>query len=147
MRVLQFLAVILTALALLPGGAHLFELPNKTGLSQERYFVVQSIYRGWAFFGIAIFAAIAANLLLALKLWRRGRAYWPSLAAGLILAATLVVFFEWTYPANQATINWTAATADWERLRTQWEVSHAANAVLTFVALCCVTFAAKRPGA
>ena len=62
MRVLQFLAVILTALALLPGGAHLFELPNKTGLSQERYFVVQSIYRGWAFFGIAIFAAIAANL-------------------------------------------------------------------------------------
>jgi hypothetical protein len=39
---------VLTALALVPAGAHLFELPNKIGLSQDRYFIVQSIYRGWA---------------------------------------------------------------------------------------------------
>ena len=39
-RVVQFLANILTALALVPAGAHLFELPNKIGLAQEAYFTV-----------------------------------------------------------------------------------------------------------
>jgi hypothetical protein len=43
---------MLTAPALVPVGAHLFELPNKIGLSEEHYFLVQSIYRGWALFGI-----------------------------------------------------------------------------------------------
>jgi len=51
----HFLSVILTALALAPAGAHLFALPNKIGLSQQEYYVGQSIYRGWAFFGIMIF--------------------------------------------------------------------------------------------
>jgi len=87
-RTLQVFAVVLTALAFAPSGAHLFELPHKIGLSQQDYFVVQSIYRGWALFGIVICAAIAANLFLALMLWRRasvsGRAlrqpsFWRSL--------------------------------------------------------------------
>ena len=64
--------------------------------------------------------------------------------AGLILAGTLAIFFAWTYPANQATNNWTTVAADWESLRSQWEFSHAANAVLTFIALCCATRAAAR---
>jgi hypothetical protein len=34
LRVVQFLAVLLTALSLVPAGAHLFELPNKIGLAQ-----------------------------------------------------------------------------------------------------------------
>jgi predicted anti-sigma-YlaC factor YlaD len=141
---LQFVAVVLTALSLVPGGTHLFELPNKIGLSQEHYFTVQSIYRGWAMFGIPIIAAIGANLALGVMLRRRGKPAWPSLAAGLVLAATLLVFFEWTYPANQATTNWTVVTGDWETLRTQWELSHAANAVLTLIALCCATLSAVR---
>ena len=60
-------------LALVPGGAHLLELPNKISLPEQQYFVVQSIYRGWALCGIVIFAAIGANLLAALMLRRRGR--------------------------------------------------------------------------
>jgi predicted anti-sigma-YlaC factor YlaD len=78
---------------LIPGGAHLFELPNKIGLSQEQYFAVQAVYRGWAFFGTVIVAAIGANLAVAVILFHRGRRFWPSLAAGLILGGTLVVFF------------------------------------------------------
>jgi hypothetical protein len=135
--VLQFIGVVLTALAFVPGGAHLFELPNKIGLSEQHYFLVQSIYRGWALFGTVIIAAMTVNLLAAARLWHKGRPFWPSLAAGLILAATLLVFFEWTYPANQATNNWTVLTEDWETLRIQWELSHAASAILTFIALCC----------
>lgn len=128
---------MLTGLALVPSGAHFFELPNKIGLSEPDYFTVQSIYRGWALFGSVILAAIAANLSAAVLCWRRGKPFWASLAAGLILTATLLVFFEWTYPANQATKNWSAVSSDWELLRRQWELSHAANAILTFVAFCC----------
>jgi len=142
LRVLQFIAVVLTAMALIPPGAHLLELPHKIALTEHDYFVVQSIYRGWALFGTVIIAAMVANLALALMLARRRGPFWSSLAAGLILAATLLVFFVWTYPANQATSNWTMVTADWQRLRAQWEWSHAANAVLNFIALCCASASA-----
>ena len=58
-RIVQFLVIILCALAFVPAGAHLFELPNKIGLPQDQYFIVQSIYRGWAVLGMVWFAAIA----------------------------------------------------------------------------------------
>jgi hypothetical protein len=37
---------MLTALALVPAGTHLFTLPNKIGLDSARYVTAQSIYRG-----------------------------------------------------------------------------------------------------
>jgi hypothetical protein len=141
-RTVQFLAIVLTALALVPGGAHLFALPNKMGLDQSAYFTVQAIYRGWALFGIALFGALAANLVLAV-LVRHERA--PFLLAGLAflcIAATLAIFFAWTFPANQATLNWTVSPENWEVLRTQWEYSHAVNAVITFVGFSAVTLSA-----
>jgi len=42
-KALQLLAVILLALSLVPGGAHLFALPNKIDLPSEQYFIVQAI--------------------------------------------------------------------------------------------------------
>ena len=65
--------------------------------------------------------------------------------AALLLAAGLAVFFQWTLPTNQATANWTRLPEEWESLRAQWEWSHAANAVLTFLALCAVLGAAISP--
>jgi hypothetical protein len=64
LRVVQFLAVVLTALALVPVGAHFFEMPNKIGLARDQYFTVQAIYRGWALFGAVLIPAIVANLVL-----------------------------------------------------------------------------------
>ena len=61
-QITRFLAVMLTALALVPSGAHFFELPNKIDLSQEQYFLVQGVYRGWALFGFVLIGAIGANL-------------------------------------------------------------------------------------
>jgi hypothetical protein len=140
LRAAQFLAIVLTALALVPAGAHLFELPNKIGLSQEEYFVVQSIYRGWALFGIALFGALGANLALAIVVRRQRAPFRLAFLAFLLVAATLVIFFIWTYPANQATANWTVVPANWQELRTTWEYAHATNAILTFLALCAVTW-------
>jgi hypothetical protein len=141
LKATQFLAIVLTALALVPAGAHLFELPNKIGLGQQAYFIVQGIYRGWALFGIVLFAALAANLALTVMLRHRRCSFWLALAAFVLVAATLVVFFTWTYPANQATSDWTMAPANWRDLRRQWEYAHALNALLTFAALCAAALA------
>lgn len=137
-----FCAILLTALALVPAGAHLFALPNKIGLPQEPYFTVQGIYRGWALFGLVLIPAILANLALAVQLRRDRGAFWLALLGFVLMAATLAIFFAWTFPANQATANWTVAPPNWRELRARWEDAHAANAVLTFLALCCVTASA-----
>jgi hypothetical protein len=142
LRAAQLCAIVLTALALVPAGAHLFELPNKISLSQQDYFVVQGIYRGWALFGVVLIGALITNLALAILVRGERAPFWLALAAFVLVGGTLVIFFTWTYPANQLTSNWTVAPADWQVLRTQWEYAHAANAVLTFVALCCVTVSA-----
>jgi hypothetical protein len=140
LRVVQFLAVVLTALALVPAGAHVFALLNKINLGAEQYFIVQNIYRGWALFGVVLFGALLADLALALMLRRRGGAAFVLALLGFCgVALTLVVFFLLTYPANQATANWTTIPDHWEQLRRQWEYSHAVNAVITLLALCSVT--------
>jgi len=130
--------VLLTALALVPAGAHLLELPNKIALAREDYLVAQGLYRGWALLGVVWIGALLANLALGLALRRQRReAAWPAaFGAALLLALSLAVFFAWTWPANQATANWTTAPPDWEALRLRWEYSHAANAGLVFLALC-----------
>jgi xanthine/uracil permease len=137
MKTIHFLATVLTALALIPGGAHLLELPNKLGLGQEAYFAVQGIYRGWALAGAVIIAAIVMNLVVAIARWRNRRAFRLSISAFLLLGFTLGIFFAFTEPQNKATAYWTSIPTDWEQVRLIWEYSHAANAVLTFLALCC----------
>jgi hypothetical protein len=134
-RTLKFLAIVLTALALVPGAAHFFSLPNKIALTESNYFIVQNIYRGWALFGIVLFAAIFANLALA---WtQRGQRAFVFVAICLgCLVANLVIFFSFTFPANEATNNWTEVPADWQQLRWQWEVSHAMNAMIVFAGFC-----------
>jgi len=132
----KLLTLGLTALIVLPGGAHLFELPAKMKLGQSEYFAVQSIYAGWALFSVAIFAAIAANGWLSWSL--RGidmPAARAALASALLICLTLVIFFIWVFPGNRATDNWTSVPANWEILRRNWEYGHAVNAVITFAAL------------
>ena len=133
---LKLLTLALTALIVIPGGAHLFELPAKIGMAEGDYFTVQSIYAGWALFSVPIFAAIAANGYLAWTLHRQDAiaARW-ALGSALLISHTLVIFFVWVLPANQATANWTAIPGNWEELRRNWEYGHAVNAVISFVAL------------
>ena len=58
LRLVQFLAIMLAALALLPNRAHLAALPNKMAMAQPAYFVAPQIYAGWALFGIVLFGAL-----------------------------------------------------------------------------------------
>jgi hypothetical protein len=143
LKVVQFAAITLAALALVPSGAHLFALGSKVNLGAEQYFIVQNIYRGWDLFGIVLIGSLVTNLVLALMLRRRGGA--PFILALLAFGAIglmLAIFFVWTYPANQATNNWTTIPDHWEQLRWQWEYSHAVDAAVAFVALCAITLSA-----
>jgi hypothetical protein len=139
LRIVQFLAVVLTALALVPAGAHLFSMPNKITLAQDQYFIAQSIYRGWFLFGVVLFGAVVANFAAAMLVFYQGKPFALAGLAVICIGLSLVIFFIWTYPANVATNNWTQAPRNWETLRSQWEYSHAANAVTIFVGFCAAT--------
>jgi hypothetical protein len=136
LRGLEFLAIVLTAIILVPSGAHFFELPNKIGLVQEQYFIVQNIYRGWALFGGAIFPALIAIALLAWTARSHVFEFRLAVLAFFCIALSLAVFFTFVYPGNVATENWTTVPENWISLRRHWEYGHAASAILTFVALC-----------
>jgi hypothetical protein len=142
----RFLAIVLTALALVPAGAHLFELPGKIALSQDDYLIVQEIYRGWSLFGFVLVGALTATLVLTVMLYGRGWPFTLACIAFLLVTATLAIFFIGAYPANQATSDWTLAPPNWRDLRSQWEYGHALNAVLTFVALCLLVLEAVLSG-
>ena len=142
LRLIQFLAIMLAALALVPSGAHLAALPTKMAMAQAAYFIAQQIYAGWVLFGIVIFGALAANLAHTIVLCRLGRSFGYALASFLLIAANLAIFFVWTFP--KASNNWTVVPNNWNKLRIQWEYSHAANAMVTFAALVCVVIAVLR---
>jgi hypothetical protein len=147
MRIVQFLALVLAALALAPGIAHLASLPNKIDLGQAEYFVSQNVYRGWALFGVTLIGALLSEIALVIAVRAQKT---PAMLASFALfcqATTLAIFFAVTFPANQATDNWTIVPADWESLRWQWEVSHAANAGIAFVGFCALVLSvlATRP--
>jgi hypothetical protein len=135
MFILKILALVLTAIVLVPSAAHFFELPGKIELQRDAYFTVQAIYAGWALFAVPILAAVVANASLAYFHWRQnnGQAVWAGLAAGLIIAS-LVVFFIWVFPGNQQTLNWTTQPDNWDALRRNWEYGHATNAVIILLA-------------
>ena len=144
-RTVSFLALVFTALALVPYGAHLFSLPNKIGMTQEHYFIAQRAYDNWALLSLVLFPAMLLNIVLAVMLRGEGHAFVFAVAGCICMAATLAVFFIWTYPGNVATLNWTVVPANWQELRHNWEYSHAANALLAFAALCLMTLAAITP--
>lgn len=135
LKTMRFLSLLFTAIALGAGLAHLFALPNKIHLPPEEYLTVQQIYRGWALLGIVLGMALISTLVLTLMVRRKPKAFVLTLIALLCIAGSLLVFFIFTYPANQRTENWTVLPDDWQQLRSQWEYSHAANAILYVIAL------------
>jgi hypothetical protein len=136
---IQFLAVVLTALALAPGGANIIELSRKLRLPKEPYYALQAVYRGWDLFAVVLVAALATNLARTVMAAGEGTPFHFAIAATLLAGAALTIFLAVTLPADLATDNWKSVTPDWQKHRDRWEYSHAANAVLLFLALCAAT--------
>ncbi|HLT27823.1 MAG TPA: DUF1772 domain-containing protein [Zeimonas sp.] len=135
MRALHFVAILLTAISMSAGWAHLLELPNKMKLSHDEYLVVQQIYDGWAWLGIAVIGALAATVALAVVQRQQHIRAGHSVFAAACIALSLVVFFSVTFHVNQATQNWIMLPSNWETLRVRWEYSHAVGALLYLAAL------------
>jgi hypothetical protein len=135
LKFFKFLSLFLVALALGPAMAHLLELPNKMTLSRYEYFIVQQIYRGWALLGVVVVGALLSTLILAIMVRHNRKIFAMILMALLCIAGSLIVFFSFTYPANQVTNSWTTLPANWLELRSQWEYSHATGAILYMFAL------------
>lgn len=136
-----FVALLASALVLGPAFAHLFELPNKIGLPRDEYFVVQKAYRGWSQFGWLLLVQVASLATAAYLARMAPRTLTLVLLALVSVIAAQVVFWLFTYPANVATVNWTLPPDDWEKLRRQWEYSHAAGAMLQLLAFCLLVLA------
>lgn len=134
LNAMRYLSVLFTAVGMAGGLAHLFELLNKMTLSAMDYLTVQQIYRGWALLGIADIGALVSTLALVIMVRRNRKMLVLSLVAASCIALGLTVFFMFTYPVNQQTLNWIMLPDNWLQLRLQWEYSHAVNAGLFFVA-------------
>ncbi len=135
-RAVQFAALVITALALVPSAVHLATLLNKIGLSQADYFTVQGIYRGWAIPGALWPTAIIFNAVLAYLVRAQQWPFWLAIGAASCFVLMLAIFLFWTLPANQETESWTSVPENWDTLRRQWEYSHAVNAGIVFMAFC-----------
>ena len=142
LRVVHFVAIVLAALALVPAGAHLFALPNKITMGQGQYFTAQSVYNGWALLGLVLIGALLTHGTLAVLVRGEATPFAFALAAVICFALTLVIFFVWVFPANQATQKWTTVPNDWRALRVRWEYGHAVNAFIGFAVLCASVLAA-----
>jgi hypothetical protein len=136
---LRFFAVLLTGLALIAPGAHLYEIANKMSLSGSEYFIVQKIYMGWWMAGLLLPLALVANLLLA---YSEKNLF--ALGAAAFILTSLLIFYFFTYPVNVSTQNWTLMPDNWAALRQQWEYSHAINAGVLFSAFCLAILAALK---
>ena len=134
LKIAGFVALVFAALALIPSGAHLAELPNKMGLPEDEYRTVQQIYRGWSLFGVVVVGALISTLSVVIMIRRFPGAFRLALFALLCLVGAQVIFWALTFPVNQMTEGWTVLPPNWTELRERWEYSHAAAAGLHLVA-------------
>ncbi|MCI0436027.1 MAG: hypothetical protein L0271_20660, partial [Gemmatimonadetes bacterium] len=90
---------------------------------------------GWALLGVVVIGALVSTLAYAIVVRKQRNPFTLAVIALLCLAATQAVFWTFTFPANQVTANWTVLPENWDALRSQWEYSHAASALLNLAAL------------
>jgi len=131
-RVLPVIALTLTALGLVPGGAHVLELPVKLGYSPQMYAGVTSTLYAW--YGIAGgVIQVAASLSVFLLAFRtRNSPQGPlTIAAAAALFASLLLWGFLVAPVNSAWAG-TAGSSESEivaayaHLRSRWEFGHLA---------------------
>jgi hypothetical protein len=144
MRILQFIALVLSAVALAPAGAHLFALPNKIHLGQNAYFIVRNIYRGRALFGIVLFANLIVATALAVKMSEQHGPFALVLTSLTCQVAALAIFFVFVYPGNVRPTTG-PLPANWQQLRWRWEIGHAIVGLAGFCALTLSALTTRRP--
>lgn len=160
MRLLQVVCVVLASVAMALSLAHALELPGKMRLDERTYRAVQRIYYpGFTVGGgIGEFGGLIATLVLLVITPRASPDFALTLAALACLLGMQAVYWTVTHPVNR---EWVAgerlgrggaeffaagagnAPAGWTTLRSRWEGSHVARAVLGFAAFLSLLLAAS----
>lgn len=135
----RFLTIILTALSLGPALGHLLELPAKLSYEGALWLTVShTLYATFGTVGAAFeVGAVVACVILAIMVRRRRPAFGWTIFGAACVVVSHAAFWIWLAPVNATIAALTVDTlpADWMGLRTQWEYTHAARAVLQLTAL------------
>lgn len=132
-NVIRFTAILFAVITLSALMAHLLELRVKINLSKGSYQTVQGIYSGWQWVAIFEVGAILLTLIWGIidrKLKTVPYFLWTAL---ICFTLSIVIFFLFTFPTNQETLNWTNLPNNWDELRKIWEYSHAIRAILSLL--------------
>ena len=128
----QLSAIGLTALALVPGCAHAFDVLSKLQLSPAEYATVERLQHGSSLFVVASALAFVALGLHAYLVRSNSVAYGWSLTAMASIGVAQIAFWFVGYPISVATDGWTQLPANFDTARRQWEYAFAATGFLAF---------------
>jgi hypothetical protein len=131
LRILRFLTLLLTGLALTMTSAHVLEMPQKLQYDPALYTTVNAtLYRYFALVGSAYtVGALVASVLLTVAVRNRRSAFaWTACGAFLLLVA----FASWLILVNPVNLRIAQAMAAdpravpklWMLLRVRWESGH-----------------------
>ena len=137
LKVVRFVAIMLAALTLGLGFCHLMQLPARMGWDQ--YLWVGSTVQGGLYglfdsVGAVIeVATVIALALLAYFVREHDRpGFHLALAAAVLFALALVLWWMLVYPVNVELAKWVngPVPADWTDYRSRWEWGHAIISLL-----------------
>jgi len=140
LRAVRFVAVLLAALTLGMGLAHLMQLPARMGWDQ--YLWVGSTVQGglYSLFGsvgaaIDVATVIALGLLTYLVREHHRSGVRLALSAALLFATGLLLWWVLVYPVNAELAHWVngPVPADWTTYRARWEWGHATISLFELV--------------
>jgi hypothetical protein len=140
LRTWRLATILLIAVSLGAALCHLLEMPAKLRFDAALWLrLLQTLYP--PAFGpvggvVEVSSVLAALVLMVLVRRRRPAFGWTAVAAACLVASH-AAFWLLVAPVNAALLPVTPDTLPpgWESLRDQWELSHAARAVLQLLAL------------
>jgi hypothetical protein len=139
LRTLRFFALMFTALSMGTALSHFLEMPGKMTLDGHQWLLfLQRTYHPLITFGVYFEVAAVFNVvILAVYLRRRMPAFAWTLVAALCLIAADASYWIWIDPIGKSLVTLAAKAlpAEWEEMRQQWELTHAARAAVDILAL------------
>jgi cytochrome bd-type quinol oxidase subunit 2 len=142
-KVLQFFTLMLVALSMGMALCHLLEMPVRLGYEPELWSRVTNVEVIYRLFGSPLGAALEGGAWVTAVAWavlarKRSRAVFRlALAGAACMVLAQVAWWTFVFPVNQEMAGWApgALPADFAELRSQWEYTHAARAVLQIASL------------
>lgn len=149
LRTLQFVTLIFVALVMGTTFAHALEMPAKMRVPGPVWLTFQhTLYANFATVGgVVEIGSMVTAIALAYRQRRSPAAFrWTAVAALCLVIAFAVVWVGFTNPVNQRTAVWTPQSMpmDWERWRSQWEISHVVRFALHLAAFAALVSTATR---